>query len=126
MFCIPYIRSFVTSFVCNNGLLVVGCKLKSCFVWCLCPAEHMGTKTAVQIRSHAQKFFSKLTKGTAAESEYLVLARQLSKHRVMPVWRLLGLQFNCYHQHHPCILAVATSSVCDLHNTVGWSHTMFM
>jgi hypothetical protein len=34
----------------------------------------MGTKTAVQIRSHAQKFFSKLTKGTAAESERHMLA----------------------------------------------------
>ena len=29
-------------------------------------AEHIGTKTAVQIRSHAQKFFSKLEKEQAA------------------------------------------------------------
>lgn len=28
--------------------------------------EHIGTKTAVQIRSHAQKFFSKLQKEQAA------------------------------------------------------------
>lgn len=41
-------------------------------------AEHMGTKTAVQIRSHAQKFFSKLTKGTAAESEWHMLAGLVS------------------------------------------------
>ena len=29
-------------------------------------AEHIGTKTAVQIRSHAQKFFSKLEREQAA------------------------------------------------------------
>jgi len=28
-------------------------------------AEHIGTKTAVQIRSHAQKFFSKLVRGSS-------------------------------------------------------------
>jgi hypothetical protein len=41
----------------------------------------MGTKTAVQIRSHAQKFFSKLTKGTAAESEWHNLAGLVGQHR---------------------------------------------
>ena len=29
-------------------------------------AEHIGSKTAVQVRSHAQKFFSKLEKQKAA------------------------------------------------------------
>ena len=29
-------------------------------------AEHIGSKTAVQVRSHAQKFFSKLEKQEAA------------------------------------------------------------
>ena len=32
----------------------------------LVPAEHIGTKTAVQIRSHAQKFFSKLQREQSA------------------------------------------------------------
>ena len=32
----------------------------------VCRAEHIGSKTAVQVRSHAQKFFSKLEKQEAA------------------------------------------------------------
>lgn len=30
-------------------------------------AEHIGTKTAVQIRSHAQKFFSKVSQPSRAQ-----------------------------------------------------------
>ena len=42
-----------------------------------CLAEHIGSKTAVQVRSHAQKFFSKLEKQEAAGVKQEGVLRQL-------------------------------------------------
>lgn len=69
--------------------------------------EHIGTKTAIQIRSHAQKFFTKLERGLVASPSELGKAAadipmDLSHTQRVPaavrcMSRMKGVHVRCNH-----------------------------